>query len=327
VDTSPHTISRYSPTGKFVRHIGQKGEGPGDIKRLGSFAINPLNETIYVTEFVNGNKWISRFSTDGKYLGDWKCELDRKGNSGLSVIKFDSNGNLYLQKTNFSFRPYRDFAIGTIENTIFKFSPEGKKLNVLYKFKADFNAEKGGKGNITIPYHNYLYWALFNDQLFIRESHSDSIAVFDTNGNAVKTIPLPFKKEKLREKDLDEWEERIKSTPFGKRGKAEGWLDLNYWRKQLPFPEYKPVSGRQLFFDSQGNLYSKKYEGYKPIINTWARIHLKNNETSIVKFKPAERLLAIWHNDFIFLRQDREGNYMVIKINKKDIFQGGKNGK
>lgn len=113
----------------------------------------------------------------------------------------------------------------------------------------------------------------------------------------------------------------MKSFPWVRKGIAAGWFDLKYWKKRLPFPKYKPVSGRPLFCDSRGNLYSKKYQGHKLASNTWAKINMTNNETSILEFKPGERLLGIWENYFFFARNDRYGNYVVVKVDEKDIFK------
>lgn len=153
-----------------------------DIKRLGWFAINPIRNNIYVNEFIGVNKWIYIFSTNGKYLGEWKCELNWEKYKALSIIKFDQKGTVYIQT----------------------------------------------------------------------------------------------------EKDLDNWETGVKSVRWIKRGMAEGWFDLKYWRKNLPFPGYKPVSGSHLFIESQGYLYIKKYSEYNSSHDIRAKIDLSNDEVSSV---------------------------------------------
>jgi len=322
VNSGSHSISKYSPCGKLILKMGQKGEGPGDIKRLGWFSINPLNNTIYVTEFFTGNKWLSKFSMDGKYLGDWKCDLDWINYDALSVIKFDIKGNVFLEAIKSSPRRYKDFTIGAFETVIIKFSPKGEKLKEVYTFTSDFYAEKGGRGNITIPFHSFLNWNIYNDKIIIRESHADFINVFSPDGKLEKRIPLPFKRLKIKEKDLDEWDSYLKSVQWIKKGIAEGWFDLKYWRKRLPFPKFKPVSVGQLFIDSQGNLYSKKHSGYQLKENTWAKINLSNYKISIVKFNPDETLLYIWKNYFFFHKLDGKDNDILTKIDEKMLFQG-----
>jgi hypothetical protein len=54
-----YSIIKYSPQGKQLLIIGRRGEGPGDIKRIGWFEINPKDSMLYVTELFNGNRRVS----------------------------------------------------------------------------------------------------------------------------------------------------------------------------------------------------------------------------------------------------------------------------
>ena len=321
VSAGPHAIAKYSSDVKFLLQTGQKGEGPGDIKRMGWFGLHPKKNVIYVTEFVGGNKWISTFSREGNYLGHWKCELDWSKYDGLACIDFDSNGNVYIETTKFHNKRYKDFRLGSVENHLLKFSPEGKRLKKIHTFIADFNASKGGKGNITIPFTNYLFWTLFKDKIIVRENYDDFVTIYDTDGNLVKKITLPFKKEKVSDKDLDEWETHMRSVRWVKKGIAEGWFDLNYWRKRLPFPEYKPVSGSKMFVDSHGFLYSSKHPGYNVMENKWAKIDLASGDVQVVQLKPGEEIIAIWKDDFFIRRIDDDNELIIVKINEKNVFK------
>lgn len=208
-----------------------------------------------------------------------------------------------------------------MERAIAKFSPNGKALKEIYKFSADFYGDKGGKGNITIPFHNYLYWTIYNDYIVARESWADFISIFDLQGNLTKKIPLPFKKEKVTKEDLDNWEARLKSIRWVRNGIAEGWFDLKYWRKSLPFPAYKPVSGYPLFIDSHGFLYSMKSTGYNAVRAICAKIDVSTGNVKIVNFRPGEWLLSTWKNYFFIHKLNDENNYVVVKIKEKEFFR------
>lgn len=75
-DHFDETIRKYSPTGQLLAEMGGKGEGPGYFSRLGWLAINEFDDNLYVTEFRGGHHWISRFTLEGEYLGEWYPELD-----------------------------------------------------------------------------------------------------------------------------------------------------------------------------------------------------------------------------------------------------------
>ncbi|HLP46833.1 MAG TPA: hypothetical protein VK186_27210 [Candidatus Deferrimicrobium sp.] len=319
-----HSITRYSPTGKLLSTIGKEGEGPSDIKRLGWFCINPIDKNVYVCEYFGGNKWISKFSLNGKYLGELNCKIDWKKWQAITFIQFDDYGNAYLQLERSIPERYKDFTILSVETSLVKFLPKSNKLEELYKICLKSFADKGGKGNIRIPFENSLHWKVYRDRIIIKECKDEYISIFDLEGNLKEKILLPFKKEKVTQKDIDDWENYLKSTESIKKGIAEGWFDLKYWLSRLPYPKYKSVSAGQLYIDSQGYLYCMKATGYNSASTgsiTWAKINLSNGNATIVKSAPDEWLKTFW-KDYIYLTKwDEEDDYIVIKRAAKDFFK------
>jgi len=316
-----HTISKYSPNGKMLLKMGQKGEGPGDIKRLGWFAINPLDQTVYVTECCGGNKWVSKFSSNGKYLGNWKLQLDRTVFKDLMTIDFDHKGNVYLQAIIPRYRQQKDFLLIGEEIHLLKFSPGGKLLKSIYRFNRDFAVEKSGKGNVTIPFHDELKWIVHNEKVVVAESHSNKIKVFDADCNLEKTITLPFKSKKVVDKDLEQWEFRMKSIRWVKRGIAAGWFDLKYWRKKLPFPKYKPVYGSSFFLDSQGNLIVQKNIDASSKVKVWAKVNLTSNKITLEKRFNKGYLKYIWKDYYYVQNFSVEiDDWVLLKIHRKHFW-------
>ncbi|MCP4149150.1 MAG: hypothetical protein GY757_15495 [bacterium] len=313
IDRGSYTIIKYSPEGKRILRFGRKGEGPGDIKRLGCFAINPVDSNLYITEFLGGNRWISKFSKNGTFIGLWNFEFEWDKWEGLSFITFDSKGNTYFEATKYEPRRHKSFSIGKSVRHIFKYSPSGKKIKKVYRFEADFYADKGGKGNITIPFGNYLYWIVYKDYIIVRENCSTFISMFDLDGILVKKIVLPFKQEKVTSADIDEWENKLKSNPGLKKSIAAGIMDLKFWKKSLPFPKTKPMSGSQLLVDSSGYLFSKKFSPRGNRTNTWAKIDLKTWKITVVNGPPGRRLHCI-EGQYFYYSQDHYET--AIKTNK-----------
>ena len=311
---SAHEFRKYSPKGKLIVKIGRKGEGPGDIKRMGWFAINPIDNNIYVTEFVGGNRWISFFSTDGKYMGEWKIEIDWSKYNGLQVIKFDNNGNAYIQTYKSFFERHKDFSLGYVQNSILKFSPKGKFLGSIYKFKSPFMVEKRGKGNITIPFHNYLYWDLWDEYIAVREHYHNFISLFNLEGQLIKKLHIPFKREKLEDRDIEAWLVYMKQFKAVKRGI---W-DLKYWKSRMPFPKYKPVSGYPLFFDRQGNIFSANYTGYQDTkIKVWAKINIRTGKHLLKSLKKYENLV-LPTKGYLYFEIEKEDNYILVKMKRSE---------
>lgn len=315
-----HSINVYSPAGELTATIGKRGEGPGDIKRLGGFNVNPINGNIYVVEMYPGNKWISIFDKTGKYLGDWKCNLDWKKWSGLGSIEFDKSGYAYIEAIKRSQERRKNFTVGFYEQVLLKFSPKGRELKELYRLKVPVYAEGSGKGNITIPFQSYLSWDISSDRLIIGETINNYVEVYDLDGNLKKKIFLPFKKKTVTKKDKDDWEKKIRESKWGEKGIAQGWLDLKFWRNNLPFSEYRPTAFYQTRVDSHGHYYCMEFPGDKPIVYRWAKVDLSTAKVSIVTSSPKSWLLAMNSKGNFVLQYNEEGETTLVKLDGKDFF-------
>ncbi|UCH96950.1 MAG: hypothetical protein JSV88_08900 [Candidatus Aminicenantes bacterium] len=318
-----YSVIKYSSKGKPLLIIGRKGEGPGDIKRIGWFEINPKGSMLYVTENVNGNRRISIFSTvNGQYIDNWKFEFDWNKWEGIPNIQFDQQGYVYITPYRSVWRRYKSFSIGAIEKAIIKYSYSGKKLQEIYRMKSDFMAQKPGKGNVTIPYCDYLLWKINNNLIFIKENYKSHISVFDLNGRLIKEIKLPIEKIRLTDKDLDDWENRILSDPVFRQGVKQGWFDLKFWRRNLPFPSYKNLSGSNMYFDSKGYLYSYKFSNDRTKENKWFKIDINTGKNKVIDFPPGYRLRCIKDKYFYFSiinEEDEDDVPKILKIEEDSI--------
>jgi len=307
-------IRKFSPEGKLIQKIGRKGQGPGDILRLGSFAINPKDGNIYVTEWYRGNRKVSIFSLEGKYVGEWRIDLDWKYWQGLGLIKFDKFGNGYIFAAHSDWKRYKDFMLSEEEQIITKFDYEGKKRNELCKIRVANDCDKGGKGEITIPFTNNLFFDVLEDKIAIKEAINDYVSIFDLNGKEVQKVYLPFKKEKVSQKDIEEWTDWMK--PWGKRAGLDPDF-LDYWKSRMPFPEYKPISTR-VYFDGKGNLFIKKFTGYKSKGSVWIRVNISTGEYKIKELEN-ENIIFI-DKDWVYLsRESEEGEEVVIKMKREEF--------
>ena len=318
-----HSISRYSPGGEFLLKIGRKGEGPGDIKRISRYAFNPKDNTLYITEYYNGNRRVSRFSTNGKFVGAWNFEFSWSKYDVVSTIDFDKEGSVLLTAQKRNPRRYKDFILTNEVYDLLKFSPEGKFLKKIYTFNTDFDAEKPGNFQVTIPFQNALSWIVYQDKIIVKEISGDVIYVFSANGELEKKIPFPIKGEKVTDKDLDSWEKRLKSSSFIRKLMAMGNANVNYWRKSLPFPKYKPNSSWRMHIDSKGNLYLREYTQYKKKDPVWFKVNLQTGKIDTLKFKPGEELCGIW-GDYFFLyktiEDEDEEVETITRLKAEELF-------
>lgn len=74
-DLADAYIKVYSPEGKFLRRIGGKGQGPGEIQRPegASFGFT-LDEKLFFAEFIRGHPWITFMELSGEFSRVLKFE-------------------------------------------------------------------------------------------------------------------------------------------------------------------------------------------------------------------------------------------------------------
>ncbi len=312
-------IAKYSPEGKQLLLIGRKGEGPGDIKRFGGMALDPKDSLLYVSEFFEGNKRISIFSSiDGHFVKIWPCQLDRAEWPAASVLQFDSQGNVYLQVENVKWRKHRSFEISSSYRAVIKFDHTGKKIKELFHHESDVSAYRRQKGHPNLPYRDYLNWVILQDRIYVRQNNDKYISVLTLDGAPVKKIPLPFDRLPVTKKDVEAWEKSMLSFPRIRQGIAEGWFDIDFWKKNLPFPEFKTISGGPLLAGPDNELFSHKvspeYDGDEQI---FAIISPDSGLVKIHRFPDSVRLKAIKNNLFYFYATD-EDDEPILKILDKE---------
>ncbi|MBC8059627.1 MAG: 6-bladed beta-propeller, partial [Clostridiaceae bacterium] len=66
---SDDKLQIFSSTGKFVRRFGNKGNGPGEYLSLMDFAIDKVNKTVYIYDYIKNQ--IHKFTIDGKYISSF----------------------------------------------------------------------------------------------------------------------------------------------------------------------------------------------------------------------------------------------------------------
>lgn len=306
-------IAKFSPEGNYLYTIGRKGEGPGDIKRLGGYAINPRDNNLYVIEFVGGNKWISIFSgKDGNFFGEYKIELDWKSWDGLSAIRFDSFGNAYIEAVKNKVRLEKDYIIGEVTQEVMKFSPEGSFLGHISRLSENFNISKIGGGEITIPFRNYLLWDQWNKKIVIGKTMDNFVTILDNKAKPQKKIDLPFKQESIKKENIDNWVNQMRELPQVKRGI---W-DIDFTLKRLKFPQYRPVFD-SLLFDRKGCLFVRKSEIYGDKEKAfWVKIDIESGKV-MTKSTKSDSILYIDENH-IYIIKDSGNERKIIKIARTD---------
>jgi len=239
-----HCIYKFDRSGKFVKKIGRKGRGPGDLYHPGALSILD-NKYLLVAEYAT-NRRISVFDLNGNFVKIIKTSepvFDVVGLKGDTVLiaTFSSrkSGNLVIFSHNFYIR-----------NIV---TDKEKKILILK------DKSKSG-GFFRMPMFSGKGIIVRNgDYVFIGASFFPEIYIFNFNGKKVKEINLGYKKKRVN----NELKEALYKYLEYTMRKNKRFIDLlkKEYKKGLLFPEYEQLY-RYFMKDGESNiLVVRNYEG------------------------------------------------------------------
>jgi len=156
-------INMFSPTGRFIRTISQKGNGPADFTRISSLTANPETGGFYL---LTNNKLIE-FDVKGEYINSFSVE-DR-----LMDMTLTPEGEIILHKMSIPKKP------DDTEPTwfLFRYDKQGNELQRL----EDISPRMGGDGILSVvTVIRPLY--LYKDKVRFNEFGNDTIFTLRQEG-------------------------------------------------------------------------------------------------------------------------------------------------
>lgn len=162
-------IQKFSKNGDFLKTIGTKGQGPGDLA-MPMATVFEKNENLCVLEL--GNSRISRFDSNGEFKDSFKINT----RVGTSKIAIDSTGNFYISSWD-----------EETDKIIHKYDGTGNLLNAFcdpVEFSNplsvhDRMVKKNISGGPVVIFNKSIYYSRFNPY---------EIQVFSLDGHLKKRI-------------------------------------------------------------------------------------------------------------------------------------------
>jgi len=217
LDWMARKILVFDQSGKLLRTIGRKGQGPGEFER-------PMDISIFGNRLMvhDLERCISFFTLDGEYirsitsndvLGIWDVYCDSIGNIIADTSQLDLKN---LGKPKHVYRKY-DHNL----NLIFQFaeSPGPSELGPNNPFSAF--------GSIAVDQENNIIFGYPDGY---------TIDIFNSDGRLVKKIEKEYAPDELSSQDKRE----MKADNPGSRS--------------IDYPKYKPPF-RRFFIDDKGRIY------------------------------------------------------------------------
>ncbi len=206
-------IKVYAPNGKYLRYIGKQGEGPGEIKRMGSFGFTRQSGLFFV-EFFGGHRWITIMDLDGKLLQTIKIDI---GNRIYGVSRAHCTGDGgFICTFSFEFKAEKrgDYFLLRAPMKLIKIDARGKFVSEITAADDIQRMSYIGDGaDAPVPFSPPFEWGVLPDNTIIFSNGCDkNLKVFNDRGVLVKVIKtsLPDARD-VTGADLAKWRKEYKN--------------------------------------------------------------------------------------------------------------------
>ena len=207
-DRSDAFIKVYSPEGKYLRRIGGKGQGPGEIQRADGARFRFTHDgKLYFTESFGGHRWITLMKLTGEYHNVIHIRINEVfGVAGSAPLE---DGG-FLIELWFSFKPEmrKDYFLYRYPQALLRINAAGEIVSEIVRtdyFKTI--SSKGDGADQWLPFFPSFAWTPFkNESLIFADGLSRNLKVYNYEGALIgevkTTLPKP---EKVKNRDLNEW--------------------------------------------------------------------------------------------------------------------------
>lgn len=313
-DRSDAFIKVYSPKGKYLRRIGGKGQGPGEIQRAdgANFGFMP-DGRLYFTEFFGGHKWITFMELSGEYHKVLHIEI----NELFGIIdSFPLKDGGFLVELWFGPRPEmkKDYFLYHYPQALVRIDPKGRIISEIVKtnyFKTISSHDRGA--DQWLPFFPAFAWIPFKENMIVfADGLSRDLKIYDYNGILIREIKTALPEpQRVTRKDLDEW----------RRIRKESVRDESWWSrfgrvvekyKKSTYDKKPILSG--MYSTPDGNILISSPWSEEEGLNYWL---LDENGKILAEIRLDEEMIRI-SKHFILIRDtDEDGNYLVKCLKRK----------
>lgn len=213
-DSKDQALKIYSgETGKFIRKISGRAEGPGYYLDFSEFGFHD-NKTLFFIETHNGHSWITYLDLSGKLIKTVKTE--RKSRYGFSDAKILPDKRIIAEYYTYSPEPPKKNGVLWVENywqNLVIINQEGKFVKSLMEITQPLRlSETPSSTSIIAPFFSDYIWDITRDnRIIFTQGNSNILQLFDFQGKHVGQIKTPLPESpKVTSNDLKDWRDERK---------------------------------------------------------------------------------------------------------------------
>ena len=240
-------IRFYDRTGKFIKKVGRRGEGPGEFSQL--MALHRMNGDSIIANDSRGRYEV--FSDQGDYVREFRFSNDRT----VNPMAWFANGMAIVGNTRIvDQRDRLGTWIDSIEIALF--DARGNKVRTVGTFKFLLQGKRA-----EVPYSQPMTFgpravvAAFGGKFYYNFTDDYEIDVFSADGSLQRRIRRAWTPIKVSKEDLDNYRFGFVNAPDERGGTSDSWKAFREKRYgETMFAETFPAHG-SMRVDRVGNLW------------------------------------------------------------------------
>ena len=277
---TPH-IRVFAKNGEFIKTIGRKGQGPGEIQSPRYIQITPQEE---IMVFDSSTRRLAFFSLDGKYLRQISTA---KIHYPFDPIKMDPEGNLIAKLVIWPSEG------GGWELKKFDSNLESLMMISNTKIVQPLNPR------VIRPIGHSLFFAISKEGNVVwGNSGLYKLEVLNLEGKLIRRIEKDSKTSEITEKDKERIKERNKRL-----------INMGY---RVLFPGYFPIF-RSISIDWEGRIFVGTYEKTEIGEDYFYYYDVFDSEGKYIAKISLRRRPRVWKKNKLYTIEEDEEGYQYVK--------------
>jgi hypothetical protein len=220
-DAKDAYIKVFSPKGAYLRRMGGRGQGPGEMLRLGGFGFTP-DKRLFFTEMINGHRWITFMTLDGTF--DKVLKLSLQGSCGVQKAVVLPDGHILAEIHTWGIpRKTKKYYTFPYPIKLAVINPKGAVHRIVVQRALPFSISKNPSGGDTrLPFFPEFLWTVTNGgAILFSEGNNPSIQRFELDGTLPSTVATKLPDApRVTDNDIDAWKQETKDNMTKRFGAA-----------------------------------------------------------------------------------------------------------
>jgi len=235
------SVFKFKADGFYEKTFCRRGEGPGETSRVLFMFLNPVNDSLYLPEYVSMAKGkVTVYDSEGNFKGLLQPEISREHLDRIwKLIFLKDRSYLVITQDQVGWEPAGKFFITQKEIWVRHFNQDGKLISEILKIKnIDELSHAINYGGPEILFRPDILINVSTDEKYIIQSRTDenTVTLYDKQGKKIETITLDLSRRKITDEEFEKAKVESLSQKWGKSNPR-----MVYLREHMIKLDYQPI--------------------------------------------------------------------------------------